>query len=113
MPHGAPNRATMLVLAYLWPLAVIPLLLARDDAEVQWHAKQGLVLMGAELAIFLALAVISTVFTVVTIAVAFVMTLVFLCLWAGVFVLHLVAIVRALTGTRLVIPGVSEYAARF
>jgi uncharacterized membrane protein len=113
MPDGTPNRATMLVLAYLWPLAIIPLLLAKDDAEVQWHARHGLVLMGAELTIFLALAVISTVFTAVTMAVAFLMTLVFLCLWAGVFILHLVAIVRALTGTRLVIPVVSEYAARF
>jgi uncharacterized membrane protein len=113
MPDGAPNRATMLVLAYLWPLAAIPLLLARDDAEVQWHAKHGLLLMATELSIFLALAVVSTVFTVVTIAVAFVMTLVFLFLWAAVFVLHVVAIVRALTGTRLIIPGVSEYAARF
>jgi uncharacterized membrane protein len=113
MSDAAPNRATMLVLAYLWPLAVIPLLLAGDDPEVQWHARHGLVLMAAELAIFLGLAVVSTVFTVVTIAVAFVMTLVFLCLWAGVFILHVVAIVRALTGTRLLIPGVSEYAARF
>jgi|SRR6516164_8518494 hypothetical protein len=113
MPDGAPNRATMLVLAYFWPLAVIPLLVARDDDEVQWHAKHGLVLMGAELSFFLALAVVSTVFTVLTIAVAFVMTLVFLCLWTGVFVLHLVAVVRALTGTRLILPGISEYATRF
>jgi uncharacterized membrane protein len=69
--------------------------------------------MGAELTVFLALAVVSTLFTVVTIAVAFVMTLVFLFLWAGVFLLHVVAIVRALTGARLTIPGVSDYATKF
>src|SRR3954470_16220785 len=45
-PDPPPNRAAMLVLGYLWPLAVVPLLVARDDAEVQWHAKHGLVLMG-------------------------------------------------------------------
>ena len=113
MADSAPNRATMLVLAYLWPLAVIPLMLAKDDAEVQWHAKHGLVLMGAELAVFLGLSVVSTVFIIVTIGVGCVMTVVFLFLWTGVLVLHVLAIVRALHGARLMIPGVSEYASRF
>ena len=33
MADPAPNRATMLVLAYLWPLAAVPLLVSKDDAE--------------------------------------------------------------------------------
>ena len=45
----SPNRGVMIVLAYLWPLALVPLLLEKHDAEVQWHAKHGLVLMVAEL----------------------------------------------------------------
>ena len=55
MAEGAPNRSAMLVLAYMWPLAVIPLFLTKDDGEVQWHAKHGLVLMAAELALLLGL----------------------------------------------------------
>jgi len=39
----------MIVLAYLWPLALVPLLLEKHDPEVQWHAKHGIVLMIAEL----------------------------------------------------------------
>ena len=39
----------MIVLAYLWVLALVPLVVARQDPEVQWHAKHGLVLMIAEL----------------------------------------------------------------
>jgi uncharacterized membrane protein len=113
MADGAPSRATMLVLAYLWPLAIIPLLIARDDADVQWHAKHGLVLMAAELAVFLALSIVTTVFTIVTLGVGCVISVVFLFLWAGVLVLHVAAIVRALNGSRLIIPGVSEYASRF
>ena len=42
---ASPNRGVMIVLAYLWLLALIPLLLEKQDAEVQWHAKHGLVLM--------------------------------------------------------------------
>src|SRR5437016_5802174 len=51
MPDAAPsaNRGVMIVLAYLWPLALVPLLLEKHDADVQWHARHGLVLMAAEL----------------------------------------------------------------
>ena len=46
---ASPNRGVMIVLAYLWLLALIPLLVEKQDPEVQWHAKHGLVLMIAEL----------------------------------------------------------------
>jgi hypothetical protein len=113
MAEGAPNRAAMLVLAYLWPLAAIPLFFAKDDPEVQWHAKHGLVLMAAELAVLLALSILMQLLMVVTFGVGCLASIVFVFLWAGVLVLHVVAIVRALGGTRFIIPGVSEYAARF
>ena len=43
---GAPssNRNVMIVLSYLWLLALIPLVVEKEDQEVQWHAKHGLVL---------------------------------------------------------------------
>jgi uncharacterized membrane protein len=113
MAEGAPNRSAMLVLAYMWPLAVIPLLLTRDDADVQWHAKHGLVLMGAELALLLALSIVMQLLMVVTFGIGCLASIAFVFLWAGVLALHVYAIVRALHGSRLVIPGVSEYASRF
>ena len=45
-PPGGPlpssDRTIMLVLSYLGILALIPLLMKKDDTEVQWHAKNGL-----------------------------------------------------------------------
>ena len=41
---ASPNRGIMLVLAYLGSLALIPLVVEKNDPEVQWHAKHGLVL---------------------------------------------------------------------
>jgi uncharacterized membrane protein len=113
MTEPAPNRAAMLVLAYLWPLALVPLLLSKDDADVQWHAKQGLVLMGAELLLLLALAVIVTLGVVLTVGVGLALFMLYIPLWIGILVVHVVAILKALGGTRLQIPYVSEYAARF
>src|ERR1700730_12520783 len=45
-PGGtAGSRDTaMLVLSYLWFLSIIPLVVKKEDREVQWHAKNGLVL---------------------------------------------------------------------
>ena len=113
MAEGAPNRSAMLVLAYMWPLAVIPLFLTKDDGEVQWHAKHGLVLMAAELAVLLSLSIVMQLLMVVTFGVGCLASFAFVFLWAGVLGLHVLAIVRALNGYRLVIPGVSEYASRF
>jgi uncharacterized membrane protein len=113
MAEGAPNRSAMLVLAYMWPLAVIPLFLTKDDGEVQWHAKHGLVLMAAELALLLGLSILMQLLMVITFGVGCLASIAFVFLWAGVLVLHVFAIVRALNGYRLVIPGVSEYASRF
>ena len=47
------NRGPMIVLSYLWVLALIPLLVEKDDPEVQWHAKHGLVLAAAAAALVL------------------------------------------------------------
>jgi uncharacterized membrane protein len=113
MADGAPNRAAMLVLAYMWPLAVIPLLLARDDAEVQWHARHGIVLMAAELALLLGLSILVQLLMVVTLGVGCLASVTLVFLWAGLLALHVFAIVRALHGHRLIVPGVSEYASRF
>ena len=105
------------VIALLAPgfrrVSVVPLFLATDDAEVQWHAKHGLVLMAAELALLLGLSIVMQLLMVVTLGVGCLASIVFVFLWAGVLVLHVVAIVRALGGRRLIIPWVSEYASRY
>ncbi len=48
------NRNVMIVLSYLWLLALIPLVVEKEDREVQWHAKHGLVLTGAEVLFWVA-----------------------------------------------------------
>jgi uncharacterized membrane protein len=82
----------MIVLAYLWLLALVPLLVEEQDQEVRWHARHGLVLFGAEFVGFMALAPLAQL---------------------GVLVLHVACIAKALQGGRLLVPGVSEYTDRF
>ena len=95
------NRSLMIVLSYLWILFLIPLLIEKDDKEVQWHAKHGLVLSVVE---FLLQMVLS-----VTGIGCFFAPFVFL----GFSVVRLIAIVKGINGERFMVPVLSDYANRF
>jgi len=113
MPEPPPGRAAMIVLAYLWLLAIIPLLLTKDDPDVQWHAKHGLVLMVAELLLFTVVALVTAVVSLATFGAGCVIGMAGVFLWIGILGLHLTAMIKGLNGTRLLVPGVSSYANRF
>ncbi len=107
-PNGgaSENRTLMIVLAYLGPFALIPFLAEKDDQEVQWHAKHGLVLFGADI-------VISILLTVVSTMTACVGCLVTLPVWIAVVAVHIVCIVKGVNGERFLIPGLSDFADKF
>lgn len=107
----SPNRSLMIVLSYCWLLALIPLVVEKDDKEVQWHAKHGLVLMVADIALFVLLGVLGAMTAFMHIGCGG-------CIlqWIAsvvVFVVHIMAIVKGVNGQRLIIPGLSEFADRF
>jgi len=97
----------MIVLSYLWILALIPLLVEKDDKEVQWNAKNGLVLTVAEFVLWLVLNVLAAT----GIGCVF---MIFLPIIFLVFtVIRVIAIVKGLKGERFVIPGLSQYVDKF
>ena len=112
-PTVSPNRGVMIVLAYLWVLALIPLLVEKDDAEVQWHAKHGLVLMVAELVLIFAYVAMTSIVSLATLGLGCVLSLLLVFAWVGILALHVVAIVKGVNGGRLIIPTISDYANRF
>lgn len=97
----SPNRNLMIVLSYIWILFLIPLLAEKDDKEVQWHAKHGLVLSIVEF-------ILQMVLSVTGIG-CFFAPFVFLAF----LVIRLMAIVKGLNGERFMVPVVSEYANKF
>ena len=101
--EASPNRGIMIVLSYLWLLALVPLLLEKQDADVQWHAKHGLVLFGAEFFAFMALSILSVLSGGLG-------CLLLPLAQLGVLVLHVVCITKGLQGEHFLIPGLSDYA---
>jgi uncharacterized membrane protein len=114
VPNDAvsPNRGVMIVLAYLWLLALIPLLFEKTDREVQWHAKHGVVLMVAELVALLVYILVTSVISLATLGIGCVLSLFLVFVWVGVLALHVVAIIKGINGDRLIVPGVSQYVER-
>ena len=104
------NRNVMIALSYLWLLALVPLLTEKDDREIQWHAKHGLVLMVIELFVMITLSVLVGPLGIFG-CVAWLVTgpLFFL----GYTAFHIYCIVRGINGQRVIIPGVSEFADKF
>lgn len=110
------NRTIMLVLAYLGLLALIPLLVEKQDSDVQWHAKHGLVLFGAEVVLFIGLGIVLSIVGMIPF-IGWLITVLGCFVWTilpiAILVLHVLCIVKAVNGQRLIIPGVSLYADRF
>jgi uncharacterized membrane protein len=109
---GSPNRGVMIVLAYLWPLALIPFVLEKHDPDVRWHAKHGLVLMAAEIAALLGYFVLISSIGLRAGGVGIVLMLLLVVGWISMLVLHVAAILKAVKGERLRVPGLSHYAER-
>lgn len=104
-PSGDGNRTLMLVLSYLGILALIPLLVEKDDREVQWHSKNGLVLFGAWLATWIVISILAQVPVLGCIA---------MIGWPlaglGYLILAIMGIVKATQGQRFRIPWLSDFA---
>ena len=103
-PVPGQRNAGMLVLAYLGLLALIPLLTEKNDREVQWHAKNGLVLLFAEIA-----------WVVIRIALAYAgvscaMAIVGCVVWLGFLAISVICIVKAVGGQRFRIPILTDLA---
>ncbi|HQR46704.1 MAG TPA: hypothetical protein PK598_11915 [Thermoanaerobaculia bacterium] len=104
-PLPGQRNTGMLVLSYLGLLALIPLLVEKNDKEVQWHAKHGLVLTACYLVLWVAISIVAYVIPG--------FFLFFNLVALGALVICILCIVKALNGQRFVIPGISEYADKF
>lgn len=112
-PGGAPgassDRTLMVVLSYLWILALIPLLTKKDDREVQWHAKNGLAILVAEVVIWVVLACVGF-FMPQGVGLGCGIATVQCVVWIAFLVIRIMCIVKGVGGQRFRVPVVSDMA---
>ncbi|HET9794245.1 MAG TPA: hypothetical protein VFS34_07270 [Thermoanaerobaculia bacterium] len=104
-----PDRTLMLILAYLGPLSLVPILVEKEDADLQWHARNGLVLFGAWAVVCMVFVFFSAIVPVVSCLYTLFMTFV-LFFYAALIV---IGMSKALRGERLIVPVLTDIARRF
>lgn len=128
MTRTPARRFPWLVLAYLGPLAVVPLLVTlwpgrrsggdpppetiAERTAVQWHAWQGFLLAVIETLAFAAVTVLTAYIALASVTAGVVVGVLSWVLWAAVLLLHFAAIVAALAERRLEVPGLAPLASR-
>jgi uncharacterized membrane protein len=110
---ASDNRTIWVVLSYLGLLALIPLLVEREDQEVQWHAKHGLVLLVAEVVLFVGIAIVNAILGSVLPVLGCLGCFLPAVLMIAILVLHILCIVKGVKGERFLVPWVSDFVDKF
>ncbi|HXH39320.1 MAG TPA: DUF4870 domain-containing protein [Thermoanaerobaculia bacterium] len=95
------------MLSYLGILCLIPLLTKKDDADIQWHAKNGTALFGAEI-IWVILVIILTLVRIPLLGCG--ITMISCVVWIGFLAVSIFAIMKAMKGERLRLPLITDFA---
>lgn len=106
----AGDRTLMVVLSYLWILALIPLLTKKEDREIQWHAKNGLAILGAEIVIWIIFMILGLVLRGWLATLGCGLAVVECVVWIGFLVIRIMCIVKGVGGQRMRVPVISDFA---
>lgn len=113
-PTGGPStppgsdRTLMIALSYLWILCLIPLLTKKDDAEVQWHAKNGTALFLAEIVVWIVLTILRFVLPS-GFGLGCGIGAISCVIWIGFLVVRILALVKGINGQRYRIPVITDF----
>ena len=114
-PSGtvSSNRSVMIVLSYLWILCLVPLLTEKEDKEVQWHAKHGVVLMVAEILFWIAFTIVTNIIVAATLGLGCLVSLLGPFIALAFLAIHVMCIMKGVNGQRMVIPYVTDFVQKF
>jgi uncharacterized membrane protein len=112
MTRDAARRFPLLVLAYLGPTAIIPLVANGGDREIRWHAWHGLLLVVIEVAVIGGLTAVAGLTALSNLAGGITLGVIAWIAWVTALAVQLTAMLTALNGGRLGVPLISALATR-
>lgn len=106
MPEASARRSALLLLCYLPLAGFLALLAEKQDREIRWHARNGLLLFGAAAAI----GAVATLLGVLFPSLGCLYPIVMLFALVAYALVTILATVKAIGGERLIVPGISRHA---
>jgi len=112
-PPGGPvpassDRTLMVILSYLGLLALIPYLTKKEDADIHWHAKNGVGLLILDVVIMVAWWILDRGLAMAGVPCGG--FAIFCLVWLALAGLHIYCIIQAAGGKRPRIPVVTDFA---
>jgi uncharacterized membrane protein len=108
-PPPKKDNTIMLVLSYLWILFLVPLLAEKEDPQVQWHAKHGMILTIVEIVLQIGIYIVSWMLSSISSLIGCVTCFIPSLVWIAFLVIRILSIVKATKGEKFLIPGLSQY----
>lgn len=102
---GSSDRTLMVVLSYVWILFLIPLLTKKGDADVQWHAKNG---MGITIGEFICWIIYWAITWFAPSAIACAASALSCIIGLGFLILRIFCIVQGVGGKRFSVPVLTD-----
>lgn len=102
---GSSDRTLMVILAYVWILFLVPLLMKKEDADVQWHAKNG---MGITIGEFVCWIIYWAIGWFAPTAIACAAGALSCIIGVGFIVLRIICIVQGMGGKRFTVPVLTD-----
>jgi uncharacterized membrane protein len=109
-PPPKKDNTIMLVLSYLWILFLVPLIAEKNDPEVQWHAKHGMILTIVEFVLQFGIYIVSWILSsMISSLIGCITCFIPSLVWIAFLVIRILSIVKATKGERFLVPGLSQY----
>lgn len=100
----AQDNKAMGILAYLGILVLVPIFAAKESSFARFHANQGLVLLLAEVAYGIVVAILSAIFLAISLSLWLVINTILGILWIAFAVWAILGIVNAAKGEMKPLP---------
>src|ERR1700752_888358 len=95
-PPPRKDNTLMLVLSYLYILFLVPLIAEKEDPQVRWHAKHGMILTIVEAVLQFGFWIISTILShMISSIIGCVTCFIPMLVWIAFLVIRILCIVKA------------------
>jgi uncharacterized membrane protein len=110
---GLDGNVTALLGYIIWIVALVVVLIEKENKFVRFHAVQALLYWAAVIVLAIALSIVTTILSFVSYLLASIFSLLFMVLWLGVLIGLIVLAVKSFQGQMFKLPVIGDMAEKW